>query len=316
MPCAHGRPVLVTGAHRSGSTWVGKMLASHPRAGYVHEPFNAEAEPECPVRHLWHHVTEQDEMAFLAYLRRRFRYPHSWWRDFAAYPGPRRVVGTTLRSLHALALRLRRARPVMKDPIAFFSAEWLARAFNMDVVVMIRHPAAFAASLKRLNWAFPFRFLLEQPRLMEAHLAPFEGAMRRLCETPADLIDHAILSWRIIYATALRYRARHPEWVFVRHEDLSLDPVAGFRKLFARVGLDFPARSRRSVEVYSGPGNAADAPAGASHFLPRDSRASVSSWVRRLTAGEVDRVRRGTEDCAGYFYPEFTWWPASGRRAA
>ena len=31
---------------------------------------------------------------------------------------------------------------VMKDPVAVFSAPWLARHFDMNVVVMIRHPGA------------------------------------------------------------------------------------------------------------------------------------------------------------------------------
>ena len=34
------RHVLVTGAHRSGTTWVGRTLAHHPSCVYVHEPFN------------------------------------------------------------------------------------------------------------------------------------------------------------------------------------------------------------------------------------------------------------------------------------
>ena len=34
------RPILVTGAHRSGSTWVGRMIATSPRVTYLHEPFN------------------------------------------------------------------------------------------------------------------------------------------------------------------------------------------------------------------------------------------------------------------------------------
>ena len=33
-------PILVTGAHRSGTTWVGKMLALAPGVAYLHEPFN------------------------------------------------------------------------------------------------------------------------------------------------------------------------------------------------------------------------------------------------------------------------------------
>jgi len=32
--------ILVTGSHRSGTTWVAKMIANSPSVGYIHEPFN------------------------------------------------------------------------------------------------------------------------------------------------------------------------------------------------------------------------------------------------------------------------------------
>lgn len=34
------RPILVTGSHRSGSTWVGRMISASPEVFYIHEPFN------------------------------------------------------------------------------------------------------------------------------------------------------------------------------------------------------------------------------------------------------------------------------------
>ena len=46
---------------------------------------------------------------------------------------------------------LRGGRLVIKDPISALSSDWLARNFALEVVVLVRHPAAFAASLKRLN---------------------------------------------------------------------------------------------------------------------------------------------------------------------
>jgi hypothetical protein len=69
--------------------------------------------------------------------------------------------------------------PLIKDPIALFAAEWLADVFGVRVVVLIRHPAAFAASLKRLNWTHPFGDFLAQPLFMRDLLAPFEEDIRR-----------------------------------------------------------------------------------------------------------------------------------------
>ena len=33
-------PILVTGSHKAGTTWVGEMLAASRRVGYISEPFN------------------------------------------------------------------------------------------------------------------------------------------------------------------------------------------------------------------------------------------------------------------------------------
>jgi len=41
IPCAYSKnPILVTGSHRSGTTWVGKILALSPEVGYIQEPFH------------------------------------------------------------------------------------------------------------------------------------------------------------------------------------------------------------------------------------------------------------------------------------
>jgi hypothetical protein len=310
------RPILVTGSHRSGSTWVGKMIAAHPRVSYVHEPFNPALQPGCPVSHQWHHVTEEDEGRFVAYLRPWLEFHHSWWQDVRAGAHPRRLVGATLRTLGAWKHRLLGWRPLLKDPIAFFSAEWLAETFGMDVVVVIRHPAAFASSVKRLGWTFNFDHLLGQPRLMETLLAPFADEVRRMARTPPDVVGHAILFWRIVHQVTLDYSRRHPDWTFVRHEDLSRRPADEFHALFGRVGLDFPPCARRAVEEFTSEGNAGEVAAGVKTQLRRDSRANVWNWRHRLSPAEVARVRAGTGNLARFFYPESEWWAVSERRSA
>ena len=36
----NSKPILVTGSHRSGSTWTGRIISAAPHVGYIHEPFN------------------------------------------------------------------------------------------------------------------------------------------------------------------------------------------------------------------------------------------------------------------------------------
>ena len=140
---------------------------------------------------------------------------------------------------HCLAYRLRGVRPLLKDPIAVFSAEWLAETFGAQVVVLIRHPAAFADSLNRAGWNYDFSNFLRQPLLMERYLYRFADEIRAAAAQPMDILDQASLLWRAIYHTVYEYQQAHPAWYFVRHEDLSLDPIAEFRRLFGYLDLPF-----------------------------------------------------------------------------
>ena len=45
--------------------------------------------------------------------------------------------------------------------------------------------------------------------------------------------------WNMIYGTVRRYQEDHPDWIFLRHEDISMDPAAHFRDLFEQLDLAF-----------------------------------------------------------------------------
>ena len=98
----------------------------------------------------------------------------------------------------------------------------------MDVVVLIRHPAAFAASLKRLGWKHSFATFIQDGRVPEV-VRPFEAEIREQAERPGEILAQAALLWRLLYNAVDGYRERHPDWAFVRHEDASLDPVGDLR---------------------------------------------------------------------------------------
>ena len=56
---------------------------------------------------------------------------------------------------------------ILIEPIGFFSAEWFSKKYHTPVVLVVRHPASFVSSLKKLNWGFDFNCLLTQKELME-----------------------------------------------------------------------------------------------------------------------------------------------------
>lgn len=303
------RAILVTGSHRSGTTWVGKVIAEAPRIAYIHEPFNPHSRPGlCAARfsHWFTYVTAENEASYRRAIERTLSFQYDLLAEIKSWgeSWPRRR--TLLDCLSFLNNRILRKRPLVKDPIAVFSAEWLASTFDMDVIVLIRHPAGFAGSLKRLSWVYPFSHLLEQPLLMRDRLGPFAEEIGEFASGGRDIVDQAALLWKIIHHVIGRYREDHSDWTFVRLEDLAVDPVAGFRTLFERAGLEFTGAIERTVLSHTAPGRPAD-PGAKVHALKRHSREAVSLWRQQLNAEEIDRLRRRVEDVSKQFYAEEEW---------
>ena len=159
------RPILVTGSHRSGTTWVGKMLSLSPDVAYIQEPMNPNhrrGECRADFRYWFPQLDHASGETYKRDLRDclDFRYdPMSALSNARSIKSALRIPYDAGRCLFS---RMHGKRPLMKDPIALLSAEWLAEEFDMDVIIMIRHPAAFVGSLKRTGWNFPFHDLVCQ----------------------------------------------------------------------------------------------------------------------------------------------------------
>jgi hypothetical protein len=309
-----GRPLLVTGAHRSGTTWVGTTLAAEEGITYLPEPFNIDHfyPGMCGARfpHWFMRVTAETSPEYRADVAKMLRWEFSW-RDAAVASA--RSVKAPVRAAR-VARRFRRSRirgcrPLVKDPIALFSAEWLADTFDMDVVVLIRHPAAFAASLSRLDWRFDFTNFLSQPSLMESDLAPFAHEIECAVRRPPSRTAEAGLLWKSIYATIARYRSERPDWMFIRHEDLSADPVGGYQSICQHTGIPFSGVVADTLRRNTSPDNPADAPLGTAHALMRDSRVNAKSWRQRLDLRDIAALRASVEEVSSRFYTDAEWPP-------
>ena len=280
------------------------MLALAPGIGYIHEPFSPVTSAGisgAPFDHFYTRVTPENEALYLPHLERTLRFEYGYRRQLRTLRSPSEAVRSAQDAIAFARARHSDARPLVKDPIALMSAEWLAERFEMDVVVTIRHPAAFAASVLRLGWTHPFETFLDDERL-----SAFEPEIRRQATAPGDPLDQAALLWRILYSTVDGYRSRHADWVFVRHEDASRAPLddvrAPLRAARARADLARTARDRAPQRARE-PGAAPLAPRGPSR--QRRRRRELAHLLRRPTRRR--RLREATRDVWPRFYADDDW---------
>ncbi len=312
------KPILVTGAHRSGTTWVGKMIAASPQVYYIQEPFNVDYPPRPGISrtrmHYWFtYIAEQNANSYYQDLQDTLACRYDLRAESAALRSSRDVLRMLRDSSYTTYSRITHKSPLVKDPIALFSAEWLAKTFDMDVIVLIRHPAAFAGSIKRLNWKHDFTHFLRQPGLMEEYLAPFATEIEDFAAHEHDILEQAALLWNIMYYRVSHYKRLHSDWIFLRHEDASMDPLQHFAYLYNCLGLDFSASVQAVIREYSDSSKPEVAQGGNTAVVntaiidKRDSKAAISTWKKKFTEAEISWLREQVEDVAQEFYTDSDW---------
>src|SRR5215216_998088 len=301
-------PILVTGTHRSGTTWIGKMLAADSSTAYISEPLNVLHRPgvlRAKVTHWYQYICEDNQDEYLPAFKELLDFDYHLWDEIRSIRSRRDF----LRMGRDFAIfyngLMRGQRMLMKDPFAAFSTEWFAKCLNCKVVIAVRHPAAFVSSLKRLNWPFDFQDLFDQPLLMRDFLEPYRGQME--AAKTGDIIDQAALLWNVIYYSVHATLQRNPDFITVRQEDLSLHPVDGFRTLYNSLGLDFTPRVEKTILTSSSSDNPVEPSRKNIYSVKLDSRANIDNWKKRLTDDEIKRIHKMTEEVSSLYYSDAEW---------
>jgi len=281
------------------------MLSLSPELVYVHEPFNANSShdlfPGSFCR--WYHSLDQSaDRERIRALRHvvDLQYPILYHlRESHSL----REVGHHVKTALRYAWKRWRGHSVLwKDPLALLSAERLDEVFDLQIIVMIRHPAAFAGSLKTKDWTFPFEDLLAQDRLMEEKLAPYAEEIEAYAHEERSVVEQAALLWSILYDIVARYRERHPSWFFLCHEDVARAPLETFSSLYEELGLSFTGSIRETVLAHSKSPKSEQ-----SEGIRRDSESVIYNWKDRLTRTEIRLVRERTTSVAQHFYDDSDW---------
>lgn len=278
-----GRPLLVTGVPRSGTTWLARQLAGAPGCAMTgREPMN-------PKKGQYRLAGTVD-----SWVRLQSPGPRQRLALRLAYSGlSPRVYGRYGHRQWAAALPT--TRTVVKDPFAVLSVAAVVRETSAVPVLVYRHPAAVLASYRRMHWwpdvaevsgAVP-------PGETSGEVAPLED--------PADDTRAMAWFWSTLNAVALHDLADLDEAVVVSHEELAAGGDDALRTLFDACGLDWRGSGQPPRRAPDGatavPREGRDA-GQVLHRLDRAPDEVATAW----RAGIDDAELKTLEDLAGPTY--------------
>jgi len=299
-----GRPIVIVGLPRSGTTWTMRALGSAAGAATVLEGDNEDKFPASihakrargrypvlapgqeagPYRALWQWILDGAHEDRRSRLARRLLGPGAEQRIHQGRPDPVTWLAATVarhpRTPDAAAVRNGGPRIVAKSIHAQLAVEWLAAEFDVDVLLLLRHPANVLASWMELNLKDARNSTLEsRSDIRRRYLDPWGVG-----PPGPDPVER--MSWRIglLIAALEDAGSRHPDWHRRTHEQLCVDPTAEFRRLYADLGLEWGPPVEEFLEGHNTPGSG--------FVVKRVASELPDAWRTRLDADEVSTLRR------------------------
>ncbi len=315
-----GRPLVIVGLPRSGTTWTSRTLARGSGICTLGEPDNEDFSPPAihakrrlgryPVldpgmsapsyRVLWEWILSGGPEGDRIARARQMLGPGSRRRIFDGRLDPVAwLAGTLARDPRTGSSDFLGGRRVIAKSIhAQLALDWLVSEFDVDVLVLVRHPANVLASWLDVNLKDARNATLEKradvrKRFVEPWGVPYPGP---------DPIER--MSWKIgLLSCALEQAiARHPGWLVRSHEAMCADPETEFRRLFADLQVEWTPEVENYLREHDTPGEG--------FVLNRVASEMPDSWQKRLDDREITTLSKVFQ-----WFPTTRWSDVDFQRA-
>lgn len=233
-----GNMIIVTGLHRSGTTFMGELIARATSAAVINEPLNVgEGIKEAKN---WYYNEDNLFTSFEQYrsslrsLNLKYKPPIIWTRKHVY----KHLIGSRSRLLlrYARLLRLmnRDMQILVKDPFCLFLANQFL-SHGDKVVVCTKEPSKYIASLKKQQWYFNFEEFAQHMQLQNTEaFAPHGIISQNKINT---LEDNAAKLWYLAFDFLLTVNAKNALFINVERLDIPEYRYLKFLQLSEYLGV-------------------------------------------------------------------------------
>lgn len=255
----------MSGTARSGTTWLGDLIASQIPSRILFEPFNRDLVSDYRRFHYFQYMRPGTEnLAFFAFAQKVFMGEiRNGWIDHQN----ERIISK---------FRL------IKEIRANLALRWLHDNFpEVPILFMIRHPCAVVLSRMELSWDTdrdiePF---LSQPQLIEDHLGPYLDLIR----SAATIEEKHAVIWSVCNLVPLIQF--HPgELKIVYYENLCTQPEVELTGILESIG--YQSKSPL-VKIFDQPSQTTRAASAVVNGTDK-----IEGWKKKLTRSQIDNILR------------------------
>lgn len=302
--------ILVTGIPRCGSTFTGKIMSLSPQLSYIQEPFNPNYGLVGADIHFPTIDTQNPQDKYVALLNDFFsfkaKYRKNYSNDNILRKVAKSVFGTRAHKSYRKANRLQGPKSglLIKDPDAALLSEQMYLEHDCNVLILVRHPGAVFASFNRLGGAIDVSDIIPENFFNNLNMSNNTEVLKKVDKSMPEQVG---LLWVYIYENLNAYFKKYDDWLMLLHEDISINPIPSFKKIFTWAEMDFSERIERKITALTNANNPIMARQNKMHDLSRNSASLADYWKKTVSSEDISVLKKITKPTLSLFYDTASW---------
>jgi hypothetical protein len=272
--------IVITGMHRSGTTWLGRALSKIAGIEVLNEPFNVDHGVKgVPRWYLDHRIKEDINFAFDTFREiesgiAKYRWDPSLKKPLKSLA--KLFVGNREKRFYKKIVLENPNRLVIKDPFLLMLTPELIKR-EIKTIVSVRHPGALLLSLRRMQWHVPNEHLIGRDPAGEFNQTR-NGEIKAICEF-----------WNAVYRPTLDIlNTNASKHLFLVDHSSIFEDVLGFgNDLSSFLDLNLERSFLFDFLKSSTSGDTVNPVHKKQHDFTRDSKMLANSWRKSYSSKEL-----------------------------
>ena len=305
--------IFISGMHRSGTSWVSEILSTAGRYVVKDEEIFLPNYPSQnkPIKIWYEYIHSKNEKKYIQYIENALSNKYHLIHEFPFQESiSQKIKVFYLKTNSILRKSSYDSTPlILVEPLGLLSSDWFSKTYKCKMLIIIRHPAAIISSLKLNNIRYNFNgsnSLLVQDEFVNNNIHNLVKDNKNFPKSD-DIIGQGILMWKILYSYLQKLQKSNKDWIFVKHEDLSIDPMNEFQLLFKKLGFPFRNMTINKINKLSSTDNSNYLLPGQRDNNKRNSKELIYRWHEILSKDEVSRIREKVSSISNIWYDEKSW---------
>jgi len=186
-------------------------------------------------------------------------------------------------------------RNIVKSVHSILALDWIQHNFDVDIVIILRHPANVISSYIKMKFNDSIRNIFSQKRLISDYFVSYDDIINN--KNTNTIIERMTMQIGAFYHIIQKQMQSNPNWIIIKHEDLCKNPFDMSMDIYEKLNLKWDQNVENYIEKHNKKGEGME--------INRIAINQITKYNKLLKKEQIHKISKIYSYFDNVFYNKF-----------